>query len=119
MVDTDRRTKGFNIGGTVLGTILVAPYNYSAEIYGFRYALPNATATVLVELTSQSAGTITATIDEVTLTPAQPTVRDSVAERPLAVLEAGDALLGGVTPSTGSVMGVIVYKFVPGRLKGQ
>jgi hypothetical protein len=121
MVDTDRLTKGFNIG-TVLGTILVAPYNYSAEIYGFRYANPNPLATVMAELTSQSSGTITATIDEVVLTPGQPVVRDSLAERPLAVLQAGDALMGAVivpTGAAGSIMGVIVYKWVPGRLKGQ
>src|SRR5579875_4171847 len=77
MVDTDRLTKGFNIG-TVLGTILVAPYNYSAEIYGFRYANPNPLVTVMAELTSQSSGTITATIDEVVLTPGQPVARESL-----------------------------------------
>src|SRR5579875_1817474 len=110
MVDTDRLTKGFNIG-TVLGTILVAPYNYSAEIYGFRYANPNPLATVMAELTSQSAATIPATIDAVVLTPGQPVVRDSLAERPLAVLQAGDALMGAAkvpTGSTGTIMGVIV-----------
>src|SRR5579875_3341592 len=70
------------------------------------------------ELTSQSSGTITATIDEVVLTPGQPVVRDSLAERPLAVLQAGDALMGAVivpTGAAGSIMGVIVYKWVPGR----
>src|SRR5579875_3243028 len=117
MVDTDRLTKGFNIG-TVLGTILVAPYNYSAEIYGFRYANPNRLATVMADLTRQSSGTITAPMDDVVITPGQPVVRDSLAETPFAVPQAGDALMGAVivpTGAAGSIMGVIVYKWVPGR----
>src|SRR5579875_3687870 len=95
MVDTDRLTKGFNIG-TVLGTILVAPYNYSAEIYGFRYANPNPLATVMAELTSQSSGTMTATIDEVVHTAGESVVRHSLGERPLAVLQVGVAIMGAV-----------------------
>jgi hypothetical protein len=122
MVYTDREQIGFTIGSS-LGTILYAPINLSALIYGFRY-LPLNTAlgtivggTIIGELLRQRSGTITGTIDVI----GEPTieaVRDSVGESPIAVLGGGDFLVGQLlSPSLGSIIGVMSYEWVPVRVR--
>lgn len=118
--DTDRLTKGFQLG-TAISTILSAPINYSAVIYGFRYAQPGAEiGTITAEVLASTAGTLTGTIDVVTLeSPSNLTQRDSVGERPVARLEAGQDLVGRVTtPTTGSIEASITYAYLPGRFVG-
>ena len=120
--DTDREVVGFQLG-TIGGTILSAPINYSVLIYGIRYALPGAeVGTITAELRAATFGTITGTIDVVTLnTPNNPSIRDSVGERPFYRLEAGQQLVGVIvspTGATGSLEGALTYAYIPGKVKG-
>ena len=118
----DRLTTGF-IAGTVTGTILSAPVNYSAYIWSFRYTYASAvgTGTVLAEIITQRLGTLTGTIDVVTLTAAIGNVRDSVPSHPIGRVEAGDQLCSLIllpSAAAASIMGVVSYQYVPGRLTG-
>jgi len=122
--EIDRQTQGFQLG-TILGTIFFTPINYTAEIYGFRYAEPvgggTLTGTVVAELKSSRLGTVTGTVDVVQLIPAIPAVRDPIGGVPLARVEGGDHLVGVIvvpTGTTASIEGVVVFKYVPGRLAG-
>jgi hypothetical protein len=122
--EIDRQTTGFQLG-TVLGTIFFTPINYTAEIYGFRYGSPSGggtlTGTIVAELKSSRFGTLTGTVDVVNLIPAIPAQRDPIGGVPLGRVEGGDYLVGVIVVPTGvtaSIEGVVVYKYVPGRLAG-
>ena len=132
----DRITQGFVVG-TILGTIFSSPVNYSAYIYGFNYSNPVSAGTlisgsvgsnnvqgVVVTVTTSRFGTITGTVDVVELTEGVPNVRGAFSTRPVARVEAGDQLTAVVINSaafgtvSASVMGVVGYKWIPGRLSG-
>ena len=86
-------------------------------IYGFKYANPSTAAgTVVAQMLSQKLGTLTGTIDIVSVETGVPE-RDSIGERPIAVVNAGEYLVGQViTPQPGSLEGALIYAYVPGRL---
>jgi hypothetical protein len=117
----DRETIGFVVG-TVLGTIISAPVNYSLLIYGFRYIAPaSATGTVSGVLMNQRLGTVLGTVDVVTINSNSPDVRDQPGETPVSKLEAGQTLVGVVVQPSGataSLQGVMVYAYAPGRVQG-
>ena len=120
--DTDRQEVGFQLG-TIVSTILSAPINLSALIYGVRYAMPGGeVGTVTAELRASTQGTITGTIDVVTLNnPNNPDERDYIGERPLYKVEAGQDVVGVVVSPTGanaSIDGALTYANVPGRQTG-
>lgn len=135
-INDERLTAGFVIG-TVQGTIISAPINYSAYLLGFKYTNPISSGTlytsgtvgisninaVLAQITTQRFGTITGTIDVVELNATNINVRDSF-NHPVGRLEAGDQLVGVVinTAAIGtvsaSIMGVVEYRWIPGRLTG-
>jgi len=116
--NNDRIVTGFAIG-TAFGTIFTSPINYSALVFGFRYAnaLNSGTiGTVVVEMRTARLGTFTGTID-VAQTSGSPPVRAVPGEIPWGRVEAGDSLVGAiVSPSAaGSIEGVVSYRYMPGR----
>lgn len=120
----DRQVKGFQIG-TVIGTVFYTPINMSAEIYQFRYVTEGVAgtmvATMIAEMRTSRSGTLTGTVDVVQVIPAEPTIRDSPSEAAVAKVEGGQHLVGVVvfpTGASGSIEGVVEYKYVPGRLTG-
>jgi hypothetical protein len=120
----ERLTQGF-IVGTIQGTIISAPINYSAYLMGFKYTMPIGSgtigvATVLAQITTQRFGTVTGTVDVFNASAAVGNVRDSFSH-PVGRLEAGDQLVGLITIPTGSnasILGVVEYRWIPGRLQG-
>ena len=114
---TDREQIGFVIG-TITGTIITAPVNYSIIGYGFRYTDPAVAAgTVSGVLMNQRLGTILGTVDAFSIQPGQ-NIRDQMRRDPQLKLEAGQQLVGLVTSGAGSIQGVFVYAYVPGRVTG-
>ena len=113
----DREQLGF-IVGTVNATIAAAPVNYSILIYGFRYIDPAvAVGTVSGILMNARLGTILGTVDVFSIQPGQNT-RDQMRRDPQLKLEAGQQLVGLVTSGVGSIQGVMVYAYAPGRVTG-
>ncbi len=111
---------GFYLG-TQLGTILYVPVNFTALIYGFRYVgeIGGNVGTIAAEIKTQKLGTITGTIDAVSLQPGVFSPRDSVSSHAIARGNAGEYIVGAVvqpTNGTGSIEGVMTYAFVPGRI---
>jgi hypothetical protein len=111
---------GFMLG-TQLGTILYVPVNFTALIYGFRYIgeIGGNVGTVVAEIKTQDSGTITGTIDVVSVQPGGYSPRDSVSGHAIARGNAGEYIVGAVvqpTNNTGSIEGVMTYAFVPGRI---
>jgi hypothetical protein len=111
---------GFMLG-TQLGTILYVPVNFTALIYGFRYIgeIGGNVGTVVAEIKTQDSGTITGTIDVVSVQPGGYSPRDSVSGYAIARGNAGEYIVGAVvqpTSNTGSIEGVMTYAFVPGRI---
>jgi hypothetical protein len=111
---------GFMLG-TQLGTILYVPVNFTALIYGFRYIgeIGGNVGTVVAEIDTQKLGTITGTIDVVSVQPGGYSPRDSVSGHAIARGNAGEYIVGAVvqpTNNSGSIEGVMIYAFVPGRI---
>ena len=120
--NNDRITTGFGVG-TIVGTIFTAPINYSAYIFGFKYDSPynsGTIGTITVAVNTYRLGTLTGTVDTLTLVPGSPNVRDGFGENPVARVEAGDSLTAVITaPSAaGSIIGVVSYRYIPGRTTG-
>ncbi len=118
--DYDRETIGFQLG-TLISTILYCPINFYGEIYGMVY-VNNSTAagTIVAELNTQSSGTITGTVDVVTVQPGVP-IRDAYTTHAKGRIKAGEYLVGRVvtpTGAVGSLEGVLTYAYVPGRQQG-
>ena len=113
---TTRDQIGFQLG-TQLATILYVPVNFTALIYGFRYiANMTGAGTVVGELRTQRLGTLTGTIDVISVQPGSE-IRDGAHEHPIARGNAGEYIVGVVLgPSTGSIEGSMIYSYAPGRI---
>jgi hypothetical protein len=83
---------------TQLGTILYVPINFTALIYGFRYIgeIGGSVGTVVAEIDTQKSGTITGTIDVVSVQPGRFSPRDSVSGHAIARGNAGEYIVGAV-----------------------
>ena len=132
----DRLFQGFVVG-TLVGTVFSTPINYSAHVYGFKYDNPisagtlfagsvgiNSVQSLVVAVTTARFSTITGTIDIFSLNAAGPNIRDSFGTHPVGRIEAGDQLtaaiinVANIGTVAASIMGVVSYKLVPGRVTG-
>lgn len=122
--NNDRLVAGFTLG-TVVGTIFTTPINFSAYIYGWRYANPlssGTVGTVVAEMLTYRLGTLTGTVDVTQVVGnLNSAPRDVPGEIPWGRVEAGDSLVGVIISpngATASIIGAVAYRLYPGRLSG-
>ena len=113
----DIRSYGFVAGTTEVTITATVPETMVGVVVHAKYALGGQSSTVTVYLLQSRLGTITGTLDVVTLNPSKPTFPEAVASP--------DSIVGIVDPGhvvvsktdAGSVVGRILFGYMLGRTR--
>jgi len=114
----DVRTIGFIAGTVPVPITATVPSMMVGVIFHAKYALGGQTGTVTAYLAQRRAGTITGTLDVVTLTPNVPTyplIGEGRLDSIVAVVDPGHEVVAFT--STGSVIGRILFGYAYGRTR--
>jgi len=112
----DLKTKSFVAGTALTAVTSTVPDVMVGVIVHAKYVSGVPTGTVYVKLMQQRLGTVTGTLDVVVLTPASPvypTTHGRV-DNIVAIVDPGHRVVA--VCETGSVIGVVTYGYVPGRM---
>lgn len=113
----DVRTIGFIAGSSPIPITATVPDVMVGVVSYVRYALGNQNSTITVYLLQSRLGTITGTLDVVTLSPAMPTVPIDAGglDDIVAVVDPGHQVVA--MTNTGSVIGKILFGYSYGRVR--
>ncbi|MEM2941434.1 MAG: hypothetical protein QW304_07800 [Thermoproteota archaeon] len=114
----DIRTVGFIAGPSITAITGTTPDSMVGVIQDVRYALGDQSGTVTISLMQRRFGTVTGTLDVVTLSPSAPTIpitNVTSLNNVLAVVDPGHEV--AVRTNTGSVIGRINIWYTLGRMR--
>jgi hypothetical protein len=113
----DYRTIGFIAHTSTVTVTSTVPEVMVGHIPYARYSIGGQTATITVKLMQERLGTVTGTLDVVTLTPAKPTIPETAGkiDDVVAIVDPGHKVVAVTT--TGSVEGKIIFGYMYGRTR--